>query len=268
MINLILLVLVEDTVSAKLLCETAAPVRLCRQRPPFLPLPSKAERPFATAILDIMVDGINHNLRKRLDTTFYQQNIVILSRMLNHLAKTRTKLKHHWSELWRSLLSFVRFLTTYVEELKTLSGTFALVQHLVDLLTLALTTGESFLPDSASYDDLFYKLVESGEALASLRTAYSLAKPNDRSPINTLIGVSKHYRELIDEYHKGKTTNLSPREVNKIIKSGYETLSIEAREGLEIGEPFREASWKAVLKKVARVAVADASTLVVETPAS
>ena len=69
-------------------------------------------------MIDIFVDGVNHNLRKRLDTVFYQQTIVVLSRILSHLAKTRTKLQYHWSELWRSLLSFVRFLTTYADELK------------------------------------------------------------------------------------------------------------------------------------------------------
>lgn len=259
---IILWILVEDPAKAKLLSENSAAVRLCRQRPPYLPTPAKAERPYIACILDILIDGINHNLRKRLDTIFYNQSIVVMSRILNHLARTRTKLSYHWSELWRSLLAFVRFLTTYADELKTLPGTQNVVTDLVDLLTLALNTGESFLPDSASYDDLFYKLVESGDALTNLRSAYGLAKEDDRTSINTLIGVSSHYRDIIDEHHKGKSTNLSPREVSKIIKMGYETLSIETREGLEIGKTFREADWKGVVKRVTRVAVADAAALV------
>jgi len=259
---IILWILFEDPVVAKQLCSHTAPVRLCRQRPPYLPPSTKEERPYVAAILDILIDGINHNLRKRLDTIFYKQSIVVLSRILGHLSKTRTKLPYHWSELWRSLLSFVRFLTTYAEDLNLLHGTSDVVQTLVDLLTLALNTGESFLPDSASYDDLFYKLVESGQALTDLRTAYNLAKPDERTSINTLIGVSTHYRDLIDEHHKGKSTNLSPAEVAKIIKTGYETLSIETREGLEIGKRFREADSKGVVKKVTRVAVADAARLV------
>jgi hypothetical protein len=248
---IILWILFEDPTVAKQLCSHTATVRLCRQRPPHLPASTKEERPYVATILDILIDGINHNLRKRLDSIFYKQSIVVLSRILSHLSKTRTKLPYHWSELWRSLLSFVRFLTTYAEELNTLQGTSEVVQNLVDLLTLALNTGESFLPDSASYDDLFYKLVESGEALTNLRTAY-----------NTLIGVSTHYRDMIDEHHKGKSTNLSPAEVAEIIKMGYETLSLETREGLEIGKPFREADSKSVVKKVTRVAVSDAARLV------
>ncbi|KAI7583871.1 DUF1741-domain-containing protein, partial [Hortaea werneckii] len=59
---LILVVLSEDAKIAKLMCETTAQVRLCRQRPPQLPLPKNADRPYATAILDLLADGINHNL--------------------------------------------------------------------------------------------------------------------------------------------------------------------------------------------------------------
>lgn len=259
---LILWIIVENPATAKLLCENSSVVRLSRQKPPYLPIPAKAQRPYVASILDILIDGINHNLRKKLDTIFYNQTIVVMSRILNHLAKTRTKLSYHWSELWRSLLSFVRFLTTYAEELNTLPGTRSVVKDLVDLLTLALNTGESFLPDPASYDDLFYKLVESGEALTNLRSAHGLGKADDRTSINTLVGVSTHYRDMIDEHHKGKTTNLSPREVSKIIKMGYETLSIQTREGLEIGKTFREADWKGVVKRITRVAVADAAALV------
>ena len=258
---LILLVLVEDSVTAKLLCDNVATVRLSRQRPPLLPFVQK-DRPYAAAFIDLLTDGLNHNLRKRLDTGFYSQSVTVLSRLLSYLAKSKRKLPYHWSELWRSLLSFVRFLTTYAEDLKQLFGTTELVYGLADLLAIALNSGEAFLPDSAAYDDLFYKLVESGEALVKFREAYGLAKADERSSINTLIGVSTHYQDLIEKEHKGKSTNLSPREVSKIIKQGYDTLSIEAKEGLDHVERYREADHKVELKKIARVVVADAAVLV------
>ncbi|KAF2718467.1 DUF1741-domain-containing protein [Polychaeton citri CBS 116435] len=259
---LIVLLLIEDPLAAKLLCDTATTARLCRQRPPFLPLVQN-ERPYASTLIDILTDGLSHNLRKRLDTTFLTGIMTVLSRLLSHLAKTNTKLQHHWSELWRSLLSFVRFLTTYADDLKTLPGTYDLIQALISVLVLSMAAGESFLPNNASYDDLFYKLVESGEALTSLREKYALGKVNDEhSSIGILIGVSRHYNELIESQHKGKSVHLTPREVSKIIKDGYDTLSIEAREDLDHIEAFREAQYKVALKKIARIAVADASFLV------
>lgn len=127
---LIFLVLVEDPNLAKLLCDGSGPVRLCRQRPPYLPTP-KTDRSYAASIMDLLTDATNHNLRKRLDTSFYVLNLTVLTKLLSYLAKSRTKLAHHWSELWRSLLSFVRFLTTYPDDMKALPRTTELVQALV-----------------------------------------------------------------------------------------------------------------------------------------
>ena len=277
---LILLILTESPTTAKLLCDTAAPVRLCRQRAPFLPLPKPAHRPYAAAILDAVAGGLSHNLRKRLDTAFYIQTLTVLSRLLTHLAHSRTKLPYHWSELWRALLSFLRFLNHYPDDLKSQPDTPHLVAALADLLALALTTGEAFLPDPADYDDLVYKLVENGAPLANLREVYGLAAtattsdeetttttpPTAAPAINTLVAVSTHYAALIEQSQRSTHEHLSPKEVARIIKQGYETLRLEPAaeeaEGVAAGTGFREAEHKVRLKRIARVAVADAGVVV------
>jgi hypothetical protein len=67
---------------------------------------------------------------------------------------------------------------------------------------------------------------------------------------------------MIDS-QRAKREHLSPREVSKIIKQGYDTLSIESKEGPENSEGgYREAEYRSVLKRVARVAVADAGNLI------
>ena len=77
-----------------------------------------------------------------------------------------------------------------------------------------------------------------------------------------MVGVSEHYKELIDS-QRAKKEHLSPREVSKIIKQGYETLSIESKDGPENGEGgYREAEYRSVLKRIARVAVADAGNMI------
>lgn len=255
----ILQMLVEDPAIAKRLCEINASVRLSRQRAPYLPL-AKGDRTLSAAILDMMIDSINHNLRKKLDVDLYLLNLGIIHRLLTFLSRSRASLPYHWPELWRSLLSFVRFLTTYAEDLKQNYGTDKLVHDVVNLITLSLTEGEGFLPESNAYDDLFYKLVETGDSLAKFRDAYNLDKTESAASIAVLVGVSRHYTDLIQQA-KGKTKNLSPREVNQIIKQGYETLSIEAKEGLDHWDKYREADHKVELKKIARTVVADAAVL-------
>ncbi|KAF2090361.1 DUF1741-domain-containing protein [Saccharata proteae CBS 121410] len=261
----VLQILIEDATLAKRICsdESKTHVRLCRQRQPYLPL-VRGDRVLANIILDMVIDGINHNLRRRLDTEFYILCIGLLLRIISYAGRTRTRLVYHWSELWRSLLSFIRFLTSYVNDIKSLPGSSRLVDDLVNLIALSLASGEAFLPDPAAYDDLFYKLVETGDILTKFRDAYDLSKQSSSSSIETLISVSSHYHALLEGEEKGKvkSKNLSPREVSKVIKQGYETLSIQAKEGLDHWEKFREADHKTVLKKAARCAVEDAKVLI------
>ncbi|KAI9661538.1 MAG: hypothetical protein M1829_006229 [Trizodia sp. TS-e1964] len=256
---LVLRILIEDQVLCKRMCsdESRISIRLCRQRQPNLPLVS-GDRILATAILDTMVDGINHNLRRKLDVDLYIICLRILLRMVSHLSRSRIRLVYHWSELWRCLLSLLRFLTTYSADLANTPNLPHLLDLVVNLIALSLSSGYSFLPGPAEYDDLFYKLVETGEVLTKFRDAYGLASRASNS-IGTLILVSSHYYALLES---SKTTtrskHLSGEQVSEVIKQGYETLSITAKDGLDSWDKYREADEKTVLKKIAKIAVSDA----------
>jgi len=264
-VNLFTLQLViEDQALAKRMCseESKALVRLCRQRQPYLPA-ARGERVLASILLDIVVDAINHNLRRRLDIELYLLCVGILLRVISFLGRSRTRLAYHWSELWRSLLSFVRFLTTYAADIKSLPGAYTIIDRLVNLIALSLSSGEAFLPDTASYDDLFYKLVETGDILIKFRDVYDLSKQSKSNSIDTLISVSQHYHSMLENEPKSRgRQNLSTREVNKIIQQGYETLSIQAKEGLDQWDRFREADHRGILKRMARVAIEDTKDLI------
>lgn len=66
-------ILAEDPTLCKQLCseDVKRKVRLCRQRQPHLP-PVSGDRVLATAIFDIVIDTITHNLRRRLDVNIYR----------------------------------------------------------------------------------------------------------------------------------------------------------------------------------------------------
>jgi hypothetical protein len=239
------------------------PVRLCRQRQPYLPL-VRGDRIFAASILDTMIDGINHNLRRRLDVELYILCVGTILRIISHLSRSRTRLNYHWAELFRSLLALIRFLTTYTADLKNVNHIENLLDDLVNLIALSLSAGETFLPNPATYDDLFYKLVETGEILVKFRDNYELGK-RPTSSIETLISVSTHYKQLLADGASGRRgKHLTSAQVAGVIKQGYETLSIQAKEGLDSWDKYREADKRAFLKKMARGAVSDVKTLVHE----
>lgn len=222
------------------------------------------DRVLATILLDVMINGISHNLRRRLDVELYVLCIGIILRIISHLSRSRTRLIYHWPELFRSLLSLVRFLTSYTGDLKYVNRIDVLLDDLVNLIALSLSAGEAFLPGPAAYDDLFYKLIETGEILVKFRDNYDLGKRSTNS-IDTLISVSTHYKQLLADGESGRRGHLTSVQVAGVIKQGYETLSIQAKEGLDSWDKYREADQRTFLKKMARVAVADVKTLVIVT---
>ncbi len=101
--------------------------------------------------------------------------------------------------------------------------------------------------------------------LTKFQDAYDLSQTSPQNSLPTLISVSTHYYTLLQESSQTKSgrssKSLSPQQVSEVIKNGYETLSITAKEGLDSWDRYREADEKALLKKVARVAVGDVRQL-------
>ncbi|EEQ33618.1 hypothetical protein McanMca71_004613 [Microsporum canis] len=282
--------LVEDPVICKQICsdENNARVRLCRQRAPHLPLVN-GERVLATVIFDILIDTINHNLRRSLDTYLYSHTITVLFRLLTYASSNKARFSYHWSELWRTLLTLTRFLTTYSTDLVHSPHIKPLTSDLVDLIIFCISAGDTFLPDPSSYDDLFYKVVEADSVLTRFRDVYKhLSTPSSHSTnstisINALISVSTHFHSLLfvsdstdasrPSSKSGEAANtsppptakkkrLSPREVHQIIKEGYSTLSIRANDDLTNWEKWRDADWKPQLKRIVRATVEDVTAIV------
>ena len=254
-------ILVEDQVILKRICSAdfKVPVRLCRQRPPHLPL-VPSDRVPAAAMLDICTDTISHNLRRRLGVPLYSLALGIVLRIVVHLGRTTTRLVHHWSYVWGALLSLLRFLTQYASEISHLPQLKeGVCSSLTRVIAYCLSAGDTFLSDPSSYDDLFYKLVETGPVLSRFRDAYygsDNTVPADQS-INVLISVSVHYHDLLLAQH-GRKTHQSPAAVQKVITEGYETLNLEPQEDFAHWEKWRESAWKAELKRITKTIVEDA----------
>ncbi|KNG85956.1 hypothetical protein ANOM_005414 [Aspergillus nomiae NRRL 13137] len=274
-------ILTEDSTLCKQLCseENKRKIRLCRQRQPYLPV-VPGDRVLATVIFDIIIDTISHNLRRRLDVNIYSHSIAILLRLLTYLSMNKIRLVYHWSELWRNLLSLMRFLTTYVTDLASNPNITTLTTTLVDLVAFCVSAGDTFLPDPSSPIITKYRDVYSLKPASSKPTDPNPSKDVHVAAIDTLISVSTHFYTLLfnpeqtdakpDGDGQGvapipahRKKNLGPREVHRIIKQGYDTLSIQPPEGLSAWTRWRETDAKTELKQAARCVVEDARQLVV-----
>ncbi|RDW82207.1 DUF1741-domain-containing protein [Coleophoma cylindrospora] len=178
----------------------------------------------------------------------------------SYLSFTSYLLQHAYSSQRTTLYSHLNLLTIrlFIED----QILYTLLDNTVNLIALSLSAGEAFLPNPAAYDDLFYKLVEMGEILVKFRDNYDLGKRSTNS-IGTLINVSTHYNEMLTDGASGRKGKLlTSAQVQGVIKQGYETLSIQAKDGLDSWEKYREADEKVFLKKMARAVVGDVKQLI------
>ena len=98
---------ISDPQVCQALCIREGEARICRQVPPILPI-SKDTRKVILVLFDVILCGISHNLRKKLDVRFYIVSIDILSRLIHHLSNTKTRIVYHWEEVWKALYNHQR----------------------------------------------------------------------------------------------------------------------------------------------------------------
>lgn len=268
MLNLLIVqIMVEDPIIIKHLCsaDLKIAVRLCRQRPPHLPHVAASRIPIAS-MLDVCIDILTHNLRKRLDVSLYGLSIGIILRAIVHLSSIKSRISYHWSSAWVSLLTVMRFLSQYDTDLRQISRIREEVcAPLASLLAFCLSRADNFLPDPKSYDDLFYKVVEASPVLAKFKTSYcQTAGGPEMNKLNraadALTRVSSHYHELLQS---GGKNHHSSAAVENIIKQGHETLDM-ASDGVEDFahfEVWKESNWRSELKQIIRTVVEDAKKL-------
>ena len=140
------------------------------------------------------------------------------------------------------------------------------MDHVVNILALSLSAGETFLPSATEYDDLFYKIVEAGDNLRKFKKVYRLGERSSNS-IDTLLSVDSHYKQQLlgasgtETSSKIDVKNLTSTRVAEVIREGYESLSIQTAEGLDSWERFREADERSLIKMVARMAMEDGRAL-------
>lgn len=147
----------------------------------------------------------------------------------------------------------------------------ALLPPFLATLALAVKEGVTFLPDAGAgdHDDLLYKLVEHAHYLPRFRGAFeALFTAREKRAMGLLVHVSGYYSQLLEEEKKGaggkqQQQQLSPAQVVKVIRKGYEGLTISEDElgeegGWGVWQPWREGDERGLLKRVARVAVEDA----------
>jgi len=237
-----LLVCAENDEIMRAFCQPAeGEIRLCRQRLPLLP-PGRSSRPLACALLDCLTLWLRHNLQKRLEVTAYDTCLRTAHRILSFLQTERIRLEHHWEELWQGILGLMEFLPSRVDTIKSIRGSYELVQLAVIVLAFAISS--DFFPAPKGLHQLVYEIVRSSATILKQRellAALRVPLPESRRDVEgqaqrvdvTLQAIEKMIKYYGDKLAESKARSAADylrvisREIDKDGVRGFESVQPE-----------------------------------------
>lgn len=266
--------------------EHVIPICQLKQLSSYSLLPQvKNPRLLIEGILDSLQCALRFNTKRTLDHEMYVLTLTTVFQIIAYLRTSKIRVNYHWSELWRTLLSLVKFLSSSSANNNSNSNnnseTSEQPHTTARLLALVMSTclihGDTIFPDSKQYDDIFYKLIgHSGEIEKFSKLYFKIPTPS----ISVLTAACDHYKQLLTKQQQQKNKTFSANEVAQVIKQGYNTLSLHqyASEGASNGNSnnnsnetayllydslprFKEADERLFFKQATRTVITNVQTL-------
>uniref|UniRef100_A0A8D2ZZ40 Armadillo-like helical domain-containing protein n=1 Tax=Scophthalmus maximus TaxID=52904 RepID=A0A8D2ZZ40_SCOMX len=125
-------------------------------------------RPLVCAVLDLMVEFIVTHMMKDFPMDLYLRCVQIIHKLLCYQKKCRIRLHYTWRELWSALINLLKFLLSNETTLLAKHNIFHLALLVVNLFNMFITYGDTFLPTSNSYDELYYEIVRMHQVFDNL----------------------------------------------------------------------------------------------------
>ncbi|XP_059904257.1 armadillo-like helical domain-containing protein 3 [Gadus macrocephalus] len=125
-------------------------------------------RPLVCAVLDLMVEFIVTHMMKEFPMDLYMRCVQIIHKLICYQKKCRIRLHYTWRELWSALINLLKFLLSNETTLLAKHNIFHLALLVVNLFNMFITYGDTFLPTSNSYDELYYEVVRMHQVFDNL----------------------------------------------------------------------------------------------------
>uniref|UniRef100_A0A7E4ULY1 DUF1741 domain-containing protein n=1 Tax=Panagrellus redivivus TaxID=6233 RepID=A0A7E4ULY1_PANRE len=226
-----------------------------RHRPasyePVMPTPYT----LSTALLELLTDFNSTHLMVQFPFAHYHYSLSILHLILIYHKKCRIRLKS-WRPLFNSLASLINFLTQTAPKVQPASGVFRLVARVLLVLNFFITYGDTFLPDAAAYDSLYYEISRQDSIFLKLATLIEEAKSNPifegsdeyltkvSNQLLNILSIIEHVRPKLEVLARSYPTE---EQVIAIVQECFNGLTLKLYDGLEVVEHFEEPDDEAAL---------------------
>ncbi|XP_029950446.1 armadillo-like helical domain-containing protein 3 [Salarias fasciatus] len=217
-------------------------------------------RPLVCAVLDLMVEFIVTHMMKDFPMDLYLRCVQIIHKLLCYQKKCRIRLHYTWRELWSALINLLKFLLSNETSLLAKHNIFHLSLLVVNLFNMFITYGDTFLPTSNSYDELYYEIVRMHQVFDNLYCMVLRVSTNTgqwkeaaSKVTHALINVRaiiNHFNPKIESYAAvNHISQLSEEQVLEVVRSNYDTLTLKLQDGLDQFERYAEQPKEAAFFK-------------------
>ncbi|KAJ0033284.1 hypothetical protein NQD34_000391 [Periophthalmus magnuspinnatus] len=217
-------------------------------------------RPLVCAVLDLMVEFIVTHMMKDFPMDLYLRCVQIIHKLLCYQKKCRIRLHYTWRELWSALINLLKFLLSNETTLLAKHNIFQLALLVVNLFNMFITYGDTFLPTSNSYDELYYEIVRMHQVFDNLYCMVLRVSTNTgqwKEPASKVThalvnirAIINHFNPKIESYAAvNHISQLSEEQVLEVVRSNYDTLTLKLQDGLDQFERYSEQPKEAAFFK-------------------
>ncbi|KAJ8001577.1 hypothetical protein DPEC_G00170920 [Dallia pectoralis] len=217
-------------------------------------------RPLVCAVLDLMVEFIVTHMMKDFPMDLYMRCVQVIHKLICYQKKCRIRLHYTWRELWSALINLLKFLLSNETVLLAKHNIFHLALLVVNLFNMFITYGDTFLPTSNSYDELYYEIVRMHQVFDNLYCMVLRVSTNAgqwKEPASkvthSLVNVRaiiNHFNPKIESYAAvNHISQLSEDQVLEVVRSNYDTLTLKLQDGLDQYERYSEQPKEAAFFK-------------------
>lgn len=190
------------------------------------------DKRIACYYIDTLILFLEHNLKKKLQSDMYKLTLESIQLLLQYLHKNQIRLQYQWTRLYTALMGVASFMANHEEDLSSRPYVKDVMDDVIIIFNMIITHGDSFLPDTISYDDCYYTIIQSSNVWEKLRDICtndeilsptgSKRKAND---LSNMLAICSHYMPLLSAESKGST--LTPESVYNIIRNNYDTIELK-----------------------------------------
>uniref|UniRef100_A0A7N8XZY5 Armadillo like helical domain containing 3 n=1 Tax=Mastacembelus armatus TaxID=205130 RepID=A0A7N8XZY5_9TELE len=230
---------------------------------PITPTPTTPTTPLGTtppSLDNLMVEFIVTHMMKDFPMDLYLRCVQIIHKLLCYQKKCRIRLHYTWRELWSALINLLKFLLSNETTLLAKHNIFHLALLVVNLFNMFITYGDTFLPTSNSYDELYYEIVRMHQVFDNLYCMVLRVSTNTgqwkeaaSKVTHALVNVRaiiNHFNPKIESYAAtNHISQLSEEQVLEVVRSNYDTLTLKLQDGLDQFERYSEQPKEAAFFK-------------------